>query len=186
VNDTCADELVSELCEVGWVTSARFAFINAQVVLLVFLCIASLSGCASRPVKYDGAAEPAVGAEKPGVPKEELSPRCESFCGTIRICAEKNGHEDLSELMCGIARCETGDKCSGRIDSLRRRYRGAFQFSPRTWRSLCGPIFDRINRRACKPSRSIYDICCASECAAEILSRDGIGNWPACGKKASR
>jgi hypothetical protein len=154
-----------------------------QIALLVALL--GLSACASKPKRNNVPVGAPSGHEIPAQPEAKLSPRCEGFCKTIRGCAAKAGHEDLADLMCGIARCETGNKCTGPINSPGRRYRGAFQFSPRSWRGLCGPVFTRKKLPGCKPGKSMYDVCCASICTAELLSQGGIGNWPACGKKAS-
>lgn len=173
----------------------RRSLMQSPRSLRTLTCLAILSalsgamgGCSSAPKKHGETPAASVSkSEKPTPPA--LSPRCESFCETIRSCAKKDGHEELAQLMCSIARCETGDKCTGRIDSPKRRYRGAFQFSPRTWHGLCGPVFARKKLPACKPSKSMYDVCCASDCTAEILSKpvgNGLGNWPVCGKKASR
>jgi hypothetical protein len=147
------------------------------------LALFFVSGCASKPKRHE---ETTPVATHEIAPRATLPPQCENFCEKIHSCAKKAGHEELGDLMCGIARCETGDKCIGHLDSSRRRYRGAFQFSPRTWRSLCGPVFTRLKVPVCRTSKSMYDICCASMCTAEVIAQGGIGNWPVCGERASR
>jgi hypothetical protein len=116
------------------------------------------------------------------------SPRCGEFCETIQSCAAKADHADLGPLLCGIARCETGNKCVGRITSPNGLYRGPFQFVSSTWTSLCYPIFSRKGVRGCSSASAMHDTCCSSICAAEMIatrSNGGLRNWPVCSKKAT-
>lgn len=145
------------------------------------------AGCSSSPKRPSESPAPNAHAEKPAAPPkkpQKVPPQCGSFCETIHACAAKAGHGDLGDLLCDIARCETGDKCTGKINSPNARYRGAFQFSPRTWRTQCGPVFRELRFPACQDKRGIHDVCCSTICSAELVSRGGIGNWPTCGPKA--
>jgi hypothetical protein len=132
---------------------------------LVWLVVALLflEACASR---------------KPQVPAS-----CGNFCSTIDRCAKESGHVDLSEKLCTIARCETGDKCRGHITSGSSMYHGPFQYSERTWNASCPAIFKRKGFNSCLREGSMNDVCCATICAAEMIDKGGIGNWPVCGKR---
>jgi hypothetical protein len=167
-------------------------------LVLTLSCAAALalSGCAHKPTRggqpdTGGASTQHEGSEKSKASGPGLGPvprQCTGFCGKIQACAKKDGHEELGELLCAIARCETGDKCTGQINSSGARYRGAFQFSTRTWRSQCGPIFRAKKMKSCELKKSMYDLNCATVCSAEIISsgvNGGIRNWPACGRKVS-
>lgn len=151
------------------------------------LCAALLlsASCATEPKRPRADGVPSeTSREKTSDDLIRLSPRCENLCETIHSCASKSGHEDLSETMCKIALCETGRKCTTKIDSPGRRYRGVFQFSPRSWKGLCGPIFTKKGMSACSTPESMYEVCCATACTGELIAQGGIGNWPHCGKKA--
>lgn len=106
---------------------------------------------------------------------------CRAFDETIHTCAKESGHPKLFSTLRKIARCETGNKCIGHIDSPNGLYHGAFQFAPLTWENQCEPFFKERNIEKCENENSIYDICCSAICTSQIISRGGIGNWPTCG-----
>ena len=108
--------------------------------------------------------------------------RCDPFCSEIAACAKASDLEIDQELLCKIARCETGDRCRAAIDSPNRHYRGPFQYSRQTWRTQCGPIFRRKHLASCTGYTSMHDLCCATTCAAEMVAHGGRGNWPVCGR----
>lgn len=153
--------------------------------LFLPLAISMISGCATAPPSPEAPShEKAVPTVKP-TEKRKTSPlprRCKGMCAEIDRCAAESGHSDLSQRLCELARCETGDKCFSRIRSPNGRYRGVFQFSKRTWRSQCGPIFRRKNIKACAGPKAIFETCCSTICAAELIAAGGIGNWPTCGQ----
>lgn len=109
---------------------------------------------------------------------------CGVFCRTIAACAARANHPKLAPVLCRTARCETGDKCTGEIESRGGRYFGPFQFGEATWAAKCEPLFARRHLDSCARGDAIFDVCCAAYCAAEIVARGGIDNWPVCGKRA--
>ena len=133
--------------------------------LIVAGLVLLLPGCASVPRR----ASPAAGD-------------CGDFCREIRRCAREGGHASLGARLCHIARCETGDKCIARIDSPGGHHKGPFQFITPTWDSRCPAIFLRHHIERCRGKEAIYDLCCATICAAEMVAEGGAGNWPHCGR----
>ncbi len=145
-----------------------------------------LSSCATRPPapqaptpapQVNSGLRPSDHPYHPG--------NCGEFCGVIHVCAAMADHEDLSQTLCGISRCETGDKCRGNLDSPTGRFRGPFQFLPQTWNAQCKPIFAQKHFADCTKKGAIHDTCCATICAAEIVAQGGLANWPSCGKRAT-
>lgn len=128
--------------------------------MAAFLCIAlGLSGCASAPRK---------GPDR----------QCGYFCERINVCLENHYGEELKEKLCDMSRCESG--CRENIQSP-AGYLGAFQFGSSTWKEVCGPIFKSKGLPQCQPTKARADLCCASECAAEMVSRGMNSRWPNCG-----
>jgi hypothetical protein len=112
---------------------------------------------------------------------------CQRLCHEIDTCAATADHAPLSDLLCDVARCETGDRCLPGVRSPSSLYRGPFQFSARSWRSLCRPVFHRRHLSRCDRKGAIYDTCCATICAADLIADDtngGLKNWPTCGPRA--
>jgi hypothetical protein len=128
-----------------------------------------------------------VGSIARPVAAETKPTGCERLCHTIDACAAKTDHADLGDLLCDVARCETGDRCLANARSPSGAYHGPFQFWPTTWRSLCRPIFKKRKLAHCKKKGAIYDTCCATICAADLIASDtngGLKNWPTCGPRA--
>ena len=98
-----------------------------QEVTAIALTTLFLAGCATAP-KNQHPPNSAVEALS-GISKSDSSPSCDAFCKTITACATEAGHPTLADRLCKIARCETGDKCRGRLVSPTRKYKGPFQFS---------------------------------------------------------
>ena len=114
-------------------------------------------------------------------------PACDNLCDTIHTCAARIEREEHAKLLCLVAKCETGNKCKSKIRSPNGKYKGAFQFLPRTWKSLCVPMFKKRKITSCLGKDGSYDSCCATMCAAEIVATQangGLRNWPHCGKRA--
>lgn len=116
--------------------------------------------------------------------------RCGEMCQQIETCAAKVKRQDLSKFLCHMATCEVGKLCRAKeIRSPNGLFRGPFQFTTGTWRSICQPLFKRDAIDGCSGAKSIYDPCCATMCAAEIVAHDlngGLKNWPICSKEATR
>jgi hypothetical protein len=113
-----------------------------------------------------------------------MSAGCQSLCDEIRSCAGEIGQEKQADLLCHLAKCETGNKCVSEIRSPSGKFRGAFQFSKQTWKSVCHPVFKKRNLKECLGTRGADDPCCATQCAAEIVAtkaNGGLRNWPHCG-----
>src|SRR3954470_18343341 len=94
------------------------------VITTIFLAV-GCSTAAKRP-RYAGA----------------VARSCAPFEKEIRACAVRSKHKRLSGLLARIARCETGNKCTGQIDSPNGLYHGPFQYATGTWDSVCRPIFE--------------------------------------------
>lgn len=133
--------------------------------------VAACVGCAHRPSR-ESTAFPTFHAGN-----------CAEFCEVIQSCASMTHHEELAGKLCRISRCETGNKCRGNLDSPNGLFHGPFQFLPATWNSQCHPIFSRRHLTRCLGRKAIQDTCCATICAAEMVARGGIGNWPVCGHR---
>jgi hypothetical protein len=149
--------------------------------ILVSFFILILIGCSAVPTRTTPPRQEHVPQTEDVKPADKT--KCSLFCEKIQSCAAKSGHPELSELLCSLARCETGNKCIYDIRSRRARYKGAFQFSGATWRTQCYPIFRRKGMNHCLNSKKVYDPCCSTACSAEIISRGGLFNWPGCTKK---
>ena len=114
---------------------------------------------------------------------------CDDLCGRIEACSALVDHADLSNLLCRVARCETGETCKKDMRSPNGIYRGPFQFSRRTWRVICSPMFKAKKIKGCAGKEAISEPCCATMCVAEMVAENlngGLKNWPACGRKAQR
>jgi hypothetical protein len=114
---------------------------------------------------------------------------CTELCDVIESCAAKVDHVELSNLLCKVARCETGETCKKRIRSPSGKFHGPFQFLPATWRKICHPLFKRKGIAGCRGKNAMSDPCCATMCVAEMIADNlngGLKNWPACGRKAKR
>src|ERR1041385_219175 len=129
---------------------------TAMRCLLATGLLLLLAACASTPRRT----EPTHGG-------------CGDFCDEIRRCARKAGHPGLGKRLCHIAECETGNKCVAHIDSPGGHHKGPFQFITPTWESQCPPVFARHHIDGCGGRDAIYDLCCASICAAEIVAGGG-------------
>jgi hypothetical protein len=162
----------------------------------VLLALLLLAGCASTPKKSPPAtaapapgktakgAIPGEGEEEPEFPDPQGD--CRKFCDIIKTCATRAKHPKLASLLCRIARCETGGKCTGMLDSKRQLYMGPFQYNEVTWRERCLPLFERKQLDECAGDDAIYDVCCATICAADMIGKGGIAQWPRCGKRAKK
>lgn len=108
----------------------------------------------------------------------------------IEACADKVAHKDLGRTLCHIAACESGKFCGKKeVRSPSGKFHGPFQFVRGTWKSVCQPIFKAKGIKSCSGKKSIYDTCCTSMCAAELVADNvngGIRNWPHCGPAAER
>ena len=118
------------------------------------------------------------------------TPQCRELCTRITSCAAKTNHSELGPTLCHIAACESGKFCAHKeVRSPDGLYHGHFQFVKGTWRAVCMKIFRSGKIEGCADENSIYDPCCQTMCAAEIIARDlngGIKNWPVCGPQALR
>jgi len=115
---------------------------------------------------------------------------CVDLCERIEACATQASRPDLGRLLCHLAACEIGKLCGKKeVRSPSGKFHGPFQFVRGTWRSVCQPIFRKKGLVACSGKKAIYDTCCTTACAAEIIAADlngGIRNWPRCGPDARR
>lgn len=134
-------------------------------VALVALALAAFAGCASAPKRAGGAAAD--------------TRQCGEFCRKLDACLGSEFDEALKTKLCELARCESG--CRARVRAA-AGYEGAYQYAARTWRGVCGPIFDRRGLDHCRGEDARNDLCCASVCAAEMIAEGGIRHWPTCGK----
>ena len=148
--------------------------------IAVYSCVLVISACKTAPHRQNYSKASVDYSRKIPTPPET---KCSYFCDTIRACASQSGHENLSDLLCSIAKCETGNKCIYQIKSKRGRYKGPFQFSGATWRSQCNRILIQMGMIACMDSKKVFDPCCSATCAAEMISNGGLFNWPGCQKK---
>ncbi len=122
------------------------------------------------------------------------SPACAEQCELIQSCAAKVHRSEQGRVLCHIAACESGKFCAKTsankpVRSPNGFYHGPFQFSRGTWRSICRPIFAKNKLTECRGKKSIYNACCTSMCAAEMIGAEvnrGIQNWPRCGPEAQR
>lgn len=122
------------------------------------------------------------------------SAACAEQCEQIQSCAAKVNRAEQGRVLCHIAACESGKFCAKTaankpVRSPNGLYHGPFQFSRGTWRSICQPIFAKNKLAECRKKNSIYNSCCNSMCAAEIIGAEvnrGIQNWPRCGPAAQR
>lgn len=144
------------------------------------LLLLFLAGCASEPRVKEA---PTAPTPPPQRPREETRGDCNRFCEIIAQCAAKGHREKYARRLCRTARCETGQKCTGDIESPNGRYRGAFQFAAATWLEKCDRVFARRGMEECRPFEGAYDLCCATVCAAEIFAHGGSRNWPTCGRR---
>jgi hypothetical protein len=150
------------------------------------LCLI-LASCGHGARRGDGASGGGAHPTGSALPAPQAR-KCERFCERIAACPGVNADSRVEALLCGIARCETGNKCIASIRSPGGRYQGAFQFARATWQSICYPVFDaRRGMAACRRPEARNDLCCAAVCAREMLGRDerGLRNWPVCGKRAA-
>lgn len=132
---------------------------NLRLFTVILFCLAGLLSCASAPKK---------GNDR----------QCGRFCERITSCLADRYQDEMSETLCNLARCESG--CREKVKAP-AGYVGAFQFDQSTWRSVCGPIFEMKKMPKCKSVDARADLCCASECTAEMLNRGMSGRWPNCG-----
>jgi len=118
------------------------------------------------------------------------SAACVEMCEVIDDCAAKQDHADLGRLLCHVAACESGKFCARKeVRSPNGLFFGPFQFTRQTWRSVCQPVFKKKGVKNCSGKKSIFDTCCATACASELIAADingGIKNWPQCGPAAKR
>ena len=118
------------------------------------------------------------------------SAACAEQCEQIQSCATKAHRADQGRVLCHIAACESGKFCGKKeVRSPNGLYHGPFQFGRPTWKSVCQPLFKKTGITTCSGKRSIYDTCCTSMCAAEVIGAElnnGIKNWPRCGPAAER
>jgi hypothetical protein len=115
---------------------------------------------------------------------------CVELCGAIEACAEKAKRPELSRLLCHVAACEVGKLCGKKeIRSPNGLFFGPFQFTRATWKTVCQPLFREQGLTGCSGKKSIYDTCCTTACASQLIARNlngGVGNWPQCGPVAQR
>ncbi len=115
---------------------------------------------------------------------------CVQMCDVIDSCAAKQDHAELGRLLCHVAACESGKFCSKKeVRSPNGLFFGPFQFTRQTWKSVCQPVFKKKGIKNCSGKKSIFDTCCSTACASELIAEDingGIKNWPQCGPAAKR
>jgi len=118
------------------------------------------------------------------------SSACIEQCGKIESCAEKVDRSEQGRVLCHIAACESGKFCNKKeVRSPNGLYHGPFQFGRPTWKSVCQPLLKKKGIQTCSGKKAIYDPCCTSMCAAELIAENingGIKNWPHCGPAAQR
>jgi hypothetical protein len=130
-----------------------------QAMLILGLAAA---GCASAPKARDG--------------KDR---QCGTFCAKLDACLGTKYSDEAKYQLCELARCESGCRPGATSPA---GYVGPFQYAAKTWKSICGPVFDRDGLERCKPSSSMTDVCCSATCAADMIAQGGIRNWPTCGR----
>jgi len=115
---------------------------------------------------------------------------CVEQCQVISECAGKMQHPELSRVLCHVAACESGKFCGKKeVRSPTGKFHGPFQFGRPTWKSVCQPLFKAKGIKTCSGKKSIYDPCCTSMCASQLVAKEingGIKNWPHCGPAAQR
>lgn len=118
------------------------------------------------------------------------STACLEQCEAITSCAAKMKRPEQARTLCHISACESGKFCGKKVvRSPNGLYHGPFQFGKPTWKSVCQKLFKERKITGCAGKRSIYDTCCTSMCAAELIAAEingGIKNWPVCGPAARR
>lgn len=158
-------------------SSMKFSWFKINVTLFMLFWIACSTGPTQRPEISRSQHYPEESVNRTSKTK------CSVFCDKIQTCAAQSGHSDLGELLCSLAKCETGNKCIYDIRSRRSRYKGPFQFSGATWRTQCYPVFRRKGMNQCIDAKKVYDPCCSTACTAEVISQGGLFNWPGCTQK---
>jgi peptidoglycan hydrolase-like protein with peptidoglycan-binding domain len=91
---------------------------------------------------------------------------------TVKSAATTTGSADASSVLAQIAQCESGGDPT--IVSPGGQYRGKYQFTRATWRSLGGTG---------DPAKA--DEATQDAMAAKLYAQRGLAPWPACGAQLS-